>query len=99
MLEFAIANLVTNETSFVIPGKLGNWQFVCTHNYQQIVTSLDQGMCGNTFFASIDTITPRSSDSDFQTACDEIIDICLISIFKVQTTGFSRLALAMTMDI
>jgi hypothetical protein len=78
MLEFAIANLVTNEASFGIPSKLGNWQFVRAHNYQQIVTSLGQGMCGNTFFASIDTITPRSSDSDFQTACDEIIDICLI---------------------
>lgn len=78
MLEFAIANLVTNEVSFDIPSKLGNWQFVRTQNYKQIVTSLDHGMCGNTFFASIDTITPRSSDSDFQTACDEIIDICLI---------------------
>ena len=81
MLEFAIANLVIDEPSFDVPSKLGKWEIVRTHNYQEIIVSIDTGMCGNTFFASIDTINPKSSDLDFQTACDEIIDICLVLSF------------------
>jgi len=81
MLQFAIANLVVNEQSFEVPSTLGKWDFVRTHNYQQIVTSLQNGMCGNTFLASIDTIDNRSTSLEFQTACDEIIDICLTLSF------------------
>jgi hypothetical protein len=98
MLEFAIANLVVGEQSFEIPSKLGKWEFTRTNNYQQIVTSLEKGMCGNTFFASIDTVNHKSADLDFQTACDEIIDICLTLSFLTArcvtpsgTTGSSEI--------
>lgn len=98
MLEFAITNLITNETSFEVPSKLGKWEFVRAPNYQQIVTSLEKGMCGNTFFASINAIDVKARDVDFQTACDEIIDICLVLSFLCArcvtpsgTTGVSEI--------
>jgi len=81
MLQFAIANLMIDETSFEVPSTLGKWEFGRTYNYQELISSIDKGMCGNTFFASLDTISPQSSDLEFQTACDEIVDICLVLSF------------------
>ena len=77
MLEFIVANLVSDEKSFEVPSKDGKWEFVRAHNYQQIVASIKKGMCGNTFFASINTI----HHEDFHAVCDEIIDIFMVLSF------------------
>jgi len=81
MLQFTIANLITSEESFNIPSTVGNWEFTRTPNYQDMLGSIDQGMCANTFIASNEAINPRSGDDDFQSVCDEIIDICLVLSF------------------
>ncbi len=81
MLEFAIANLLCDEVSFEVPSSLGNWEFVRTYNYADLVREIDKGMCGNTYYVSLVGVGPTSSDADFRTACDEIIDICLVLSF------------------
>lgn len=96
MLQFTIADLVVDEESFAVLSSIGKWEFTRTGNYQQIITSLEKGMCGNTFFATISNIDDRSTDLNFKTACDELIDICLILSFVTArcvtpsaTTGIS----------
>ncbi len=78
---FTIANLELDENSFSIPASLGNWEFIKTPNYDEHLPHLAQGMCANTFFASNDAISARSRDAEFEQACDEIIDICLVLSF------------------
>jgi hypothetical protein len=50
-------------------------------NYSDTVDAINNGMCGNTFTASIDKISFNSTDEDLESACDEIIDTCLILSF------------------
>lgn len=81
MLEFAITNLILGEDSFKVPSALGFWNFKRVANYKGCIDSIEQGMCGNTFLASIDTIDSESKDADFEKACNEIIDICFTLSF------------------
>jgi len=46
-----------------------------------LVPEIEDGKCGNTYYATHFGITPQTSDKDFGTACDEIIDICLVLSF------------------
>jgi len=81
MLEFAIANLVVPDSAFKVQSTLGVWEFEQAANYSDLLDRLDKGQCANTFYASHAAITPKSSDSDFVTACQELIDICLVFSF------------------
>lgn len=81
MLQFAITNLRLDETAFEIPSTVGAWEFDRAPNYQQLLPNLDNGMCGNTFFATNEAIDLRTADADFVTVCSEIIDICLVLSF------------------
>ena len=81
MLEFAITNLVLSEPSFEVPSSFGQWEFEQAPNYQSILPNLEEGQCGNTYFAANSSIGATTSYSDFDTASDEIMDICLILSF------------------
>jgi hypothetical protein len=81
MLEFAIANLLHADPAFEIPSSLGKWQFRRFPKYKDVLSAIDKGMCANTYFASLPSISPTSSDAQFLTACDEIVDICLVLSF------------------
>ena len=81
MLEFAIANLLLDNVSFEVPSVVGKWEFERAGNYTDLVSAIGKGMCGNTFYASLSAVGPKSSDAVFETACDEIIDICLVLSF------------------
>jgi hypothetical protein len=78
MLEFAIANLVSDEARFKAPSAVGTWEFIKRHDYDRARPTLESGMCANLFDACLNAIGPKSSDADFEVACDEIIDICLV---------------------
>jgi hypothetical protein len=81
MLELAITNLLVEEGVFQIPSEFGYWHFKRTRNYKELLTSIEKGMCANTFSVSLDTIDTMSTDKKFCAACDEIIDICLVLSF------------------
>jgi len=81
MIEFAVANLIVPEESFEIPSALGPWTFLRVHNYQDCVTAIRKGMCCNSYMVSNEAIGINSNDSDFQTACDELVDACLVLSF------------------
>lgn len=82
VIGFLITNLITDEQEFPVNGALGEWKFQASHNYSDLVNPItQQGVCGNTFTASLDEVSNRSSDSDFSQCCDEIIDISLILSF------------------
>src|ERR1017187_1811780 len=81
MLEFSVANLVMPEPSFEIPSSLGTWQLARFGQYEDLLHDVDQGKCANTYYASLDAVGPQSSDAEFGTACDEIIDFCLVLSF------------------
>jgi hypothetical protein len=81
MLEFAIANLVSDEARFEVPSAVGTWEFIRRHDYDRGRPALETGMCANLFDACLTAIGPKSSDVDFEVACDEIVDICLVLSF------------------
>jgi hypothetical protein len=81
MLQFAIANLVHTEPTFEVPSSLGMWEFFRFPNYANALSSLEKGMCANTYFASLPSIDPTASDAEFIAACDEIVDVCLVLSF------------------
>jgi hypothetical protein len=81
MLQFAIANLICTEPTFEVPSSLGMWDFVRFPNYANALSSIKKGMCANTYFASLPSIDPTSSDAEFDAACDEIVDVCLVLSF------------------
>lgn len=82
MISFLITNLITDEQEFRVKGALGEWEFQSSHNYSDLINPItQQGACGNTFTASLDKVSNRSSDSDFSQCCDEIIDISLVLSF------------------
>jgi hypothetical protein len=81
MFEFTIANLITDEKSFEIHCESGTWKFEKHNKYDQHKKAIEEGMCATTFFAYNDNINIRTSDNNFDLACDEIIDICLLLSF------------------
>lgn len=82
MLEFTIANLLLEEESFEVPSAFGKWEFGRFGEYAKNALAIrEKGMCGNTYFASLESIVHSSDIKDFQAACDEIIDICLVLSF------------------
>jgi hypothetical protein len=81
MLEFAIANLVSDEARFEVPSAVGAWEFIKRHDYDKARPSLETGVCANLFDACLTAIGPKSSDADFEVACDEIVDISLVLSF------------------
>ena len=81
MLELAIANLVTDENSFDIPSVLGSWNFKRVSDYGRYLDEIKNGMCANTFVASIDAVDLKTKEGDFKAVCNEIIDICLTLSF------------------
>lgn len=81
MIEFTIANLITEENSFEVQCDSGFWKFEKHSKYLEHKKAIEDGMCGITFFASNDNVTPNTTDDDFELACDEIIDICLLLSF------------------
>lgn len=97
MISFLIVNLISDEKEFSVNGELGEWKFSATHNYNDLITPItEKGLCANTYTASLDSISERSSSRDFSKCCDEIIDITLlISFFQARcvtpsgTTAFS----------
>lgn len=81
MFELMIADLITEEEKFEIPSILGKWEFVRTSEYDQILESIEKGMCGNTFTVFNKNVNTSISYKNFDDICDEIIDICLILSF------------------
>ncbi len=81
VVQFMIANLVAADATFEVPSALGQWEFVRAPNYGELIPRINNDACGNTYYACNAAITPRSSDTDFITACDEIVDICLVLSF------------------
>ena len=82
MISFLITNLITDECNFSVTGTLGEWEFLCSSNYSDLISPiLNKGACGNTFTASLNSVSNRSSDSDFSQCCDEIINISLVLSF------------------
>ena len=81
MLEFWIANLETNEARFDVPSSLGDWTFGRADFYDGQLPKLRQGQVAETYYASQPAISLTSRDADFQSACDEVIDICLVLTF------------------
>ncbi|AZQ85650.1 hypothetical protein EKO29_17615 [Colwellia sp. Arc7-635] len=82
MIGFMITNLITDDNEFLVNGKLGQWVFSKSPNYDDMVSPiLTKGACGNTFSAELATLSHKSTDAEFSTCCDEIIDICLLLSF------------------
>ena len=81
MIEFTIANLISEEKSFEIQCDSGTWIFEKHTKYKEHKEAIENGMCGITFFAYNEQINLNSSDENFTLACDEIIDICLLLSF------------------
>lgn len=81
MLEFSITNLLINETSFEVPSSLGKWKFSCNAQYADAISAMKRGLCANTFLASLNLSKELSSEMELETACDELIDICLMLSF------------------
>ena len=78
IVQFCITNLITKEKTFSIPSLVGEWLFTRCPNYPKSIDIVESGrQCANMFFAS--NVLP--SKSSLQTACTEIIDICLILSF------------------
>lgn len=81
MIEFTIANLITEENSFEVQCDSGVWKFEKYSKYPEHKKAIEDGMCGITFFASNSNVTRSVTDDNFELACDEIIDICLLLSF------------------
>jgi hypothetical protein len=81
MIQFAITDLQLNETTFEIPSALGKWVFDQTPTYSQILTDLERGKCGNTYYATNSAVSDLTRDADLHNIRDEIVDICLVLSF------------------
>lgn len=81
MIQFAITNLQIDQESFKVPSVLGEWEFVRAPNYNDHVPKIQEGMCANTFYAESTAIDATSSNTEFETASDEIVDICMVLSF------------------
>jgi hypothetical protein len=85
MLELWIADLMSDETSFTIPGAVGAWEFNRRGDYASILAQMQRGQCAPTFYAGNAAITHATSDADFMVATGELIDACLVISFLTST--------------
>lgn len=103
MLGFNIADLVTQEDTFDIPSSFGKWEFRKNGSYDRSKEAIEKGMCGNTFTAFHSEATERMSAVQFNSLCDEVIDICLILSFItakcVTVSGSAVLSCPMSMQL
>lgn len=81
MIELWIADLLTDDLTFEVPTRAGSWVFGRHENYDDILSKMESGQCATTFYAYNEFITPKSSDSDFSDAIDDLIRICLVLSF------------------
>ncbi len=81
VVQFSIANLGAAESSFEITSSVGVWQFERFSGYDEQLQYLDEGMCANTYYATLDSVGPHSSDVEFGAACYDLIDACLVLSF------------------
>lgn len=85
MLELWIADLMSTENTFDVPGSVGNWQFHRRDDYVSLIAKLEDGQCAPTYYASNSAVIRQITDADFITATDELIDACLILSFVSAT--------------
>lgn len=81
MIEFWIADLQCAEETFVVPCKIGAWEFHRRDDYDDLIHAMEDGKCASTFYASNETLNMSTSDDDFDMSLGELIDICLILSF------------------
>lgn len=81
MIELWIADLLTDDLTFEVPTRAGTWVFGRHQNYNDMISKMESGQCATTFYAYNEFITPKSSDSDFSDAIDDLIRICLVLSF------------------
>lgn len=81
MLELWIADLMSDEATFTVPGAVGAWEFNRRADYASILAMIERGQCAPTYYAGNDAITHAISDADFMIASGELIDACLIISF------------------
>jgi hypothetical protein len=81
MHGFRIANLISEEESFVVPSLRGTWEFYRRSNYRQMVKSIEEGAYAVTYTARNDGIGEVPTDDELSILFGEIVDICLLLSF------------------
>lgn len=97
MIEFWASDLQCSESKFVVPCKIGTWEFNRRDDYAELIQAMENGQCAPTFYVSNESLTKTTSDEDFDCSLGELIDICLILSFfsgacvtPIGTTGQSE---------
>ncbi|SHK89123.1 hypothetical protein SAMN02745216_04257 [Desulfatibacillum alkenivorans DSM 16219] len=81
MIEFWIADLMSEETVFSVPCSLGAWEFQRRADYVALVEKMEEGQCAPTYYASNEAIIRNTPDDDVSKAISDMIDTCLILSF------------------